>query len=61
MYKAKKDFRCSTLGILKKGQEVEDGERATSLCRLGYLERVEYKTKVVERKPLKRKTKTSKK
>ena len=57
MYKAKNDFVDSTLGSLQKGQKVEDSGRAKDLCVLGYLEKVTYKTKVVETQPKKRRTK----
>jgi hypothetical protein len=57
MYKVKNNFTDSTLGFLEKGQPVEDSERAKVLHRLGYLEKVEYKTKVVESTPKKRKPK----
>ena len=57
MYKAKNGFIDSALGSLQKGQKVTDSPRAEDLFRLGYLEKLEYKTKVVERTPKKRKTK----
>ena len=56
MYKVKNDFIDSTLGKLKKNQKIE-GDRADVLFRLGYLEKVKYKTKVVESEPKKRSNK----
>ena len=57
MYKVKNDFNDSTMGFLKKNKPVEQSDRADVLFRLGYLEKVKYKTKVVESEPVKRKTK----
>ena len=57
MYKVKNDFTDSTMGFLKKNKPVEQSDRADVLFRLGYLEKVKYKTKVVESEPKKRKTK----
>ncbi len=57
MYKVKNSFNDSTMGFLKKNKELKQSDRADVLFRLGYLEKVEYKTKVVEYEPKKRKNK----
>ena len=57
MYRVKNDFVDSTIGKLLKGKELEQSERSDVLFRLGYLEKIEYKTKVVETKPKKRRNK----
>ncbi len=57
MYKVKNDFTDSTMGFLKKNKTLDKSDRADVLFRLGYLEKVKYKTKVVESEPVKRKNK----